>query len=153
MDLGLCGKRALVTASSSGLGFAAASRLAPGGCSVVLHARGAKMLKAAAAAIERETGTAPSLLQADLAVAADVERLAEDALARLGGLDILIVNTGHMPYGTLDALSAAEWLLSFELVTMSAIRLVRRTLPALRQSGGAIVFIGSASTKEPKSHH
>jgi 3-oxoacyl-[acyl-carrier protein] reductase len=153
MDLGLYGKRALITASSSGLGFAAASRLAREGCSVVLHARGAETLRAAGAAIERETGTAPSMLQADLAVAAEVERLADDALATLGGLDILVVNSGHMPYGTLDALSDAEWRLSFELVTMSAVRLVRRTLPALCKSRGAIVFIGSTSTKEPKPHH
>ena len=125
MDLGLCGKRALVTASSSGLGFAAASRLAREGCSVVLHARGAKMLRAAAAAIDRETGTPPSLLQADLAVAADVERLAKDALATLGGLDILVVNSGF------HSLRAEPWWRSTGAPRQSA------RPPAMRWSGCA----------------
>jgi hypothetical protein len=70
-------------------------------------------------------------------------------------LQLLVVNTGHLPYGGFAAHGDAAWREAFDLVAMSAVRAVRAALPALRPSphgSAAIVFIGSASTREPRLH-
>jgi len=74
------------------------------------------------------------------------------AVETLGGLDILVVNAGGAPPGTLDQLSDEQFLEAFQLTTMSAIRLWRRSIPHLKQSPqGRIVNITSAFVKEPSS--
>ncbi len=153
MTVSLLGKRALVTASSQGLGFAVAHRLVAAGCAVAISARGQAQLTAAAADIAAATGRAPVALPADLTVPAQVAGLAADAIAALGGLDILVVNSGHIPYGTLEDLPDEAWYDAFELLLMSAVRLCRAAVPALRAAGGGtIVFIGSATVRQPSPH-
>jgi 3-oxoacyl-[acyl-carrier protein] reductase len=153
MDLELRGKRALVAASSRGLGLACAQRLASEGCRVALHARDEKALIGAREVIVQESGQAALTFIADLGQAADIRSLARDVLSSFGGLDVLVLNTGHMPYGAIEELSDDEWEHAFNLAIMSAIRLVRDLLPALRESRGSIVFISSSTAKEPKPHH
>ena len=149
-DDGLAGKRALVTAASQGLGLAIATRLAQGGCHVAICARGLATLDEAADSIAKHTSRRPVPLQADLAVPEQVEALAGRAAAALGGLDILIVNSGHIPYGGMEDLSDDDWYGAFELLLMSAVRLVRAAVPTMRQAGGgSIVFIGSSSVRRP----
>lgn len=149
----LDGRRALVTASSQGLGFAIAQRLSAGGCATAINARDPARLRQAAADIGARTGRTPVALPADLADPAQVEALAADAIAALGGLDMLVVNSGHIPYGTLEDLPDEAWYGAFELLLMSAVRLSRAVLPALRASGGGnIVFIGSGTVRQPSPH-
>jgi 3-oxoacyl-[acyl-carrier protein] reductase len=98
-------------------------------------------------------GGEPVAIRADLAVPQDVERLAHDAIAQLGGLDILVVNSGHISYGGITDLTDEQWYGAFELLLMSAVRLARAAVPAMRaRRGGDIVFLGSASVRQPPDH-
>lgn len=142
MDLGLHGLRALVAGGSRGIGRAIAERLLAEGSRVAVQGR-----DRAALAEFGALGFA-----CDLAEPEEVTRVANAAIAELGGLDLLVVNTGHLPYGGFAAQDDVAWRAAFGLVVMSAVRLVRAALPALRAAApgnAAILFIGSASTKEP----
>jgi 3-oxoacyl-[acyl-carrier protein] reductase len=150
LELGLGGKSALVTAASDGLGLACALRLAGAGCRLAIGARGAEKLEVAKSLIAARNGGAAHAIQADLARGEDVAALFQEAVERLGGLDILVVNSGHVSYGGVEALAEAAWYEAFELLLMSAVRLVRLALPHMRaRGGGDIVFIASSSMKEP----
>src|SRR5947207_6583900 len=105
LDLGLTGKAALVTAASDGLGLACARRLAEAGCRVAIAARDVARLEAARSQI---AGDAHAIV-ADLARGETIAPLVATAVERLGGLDIVIVNAGHVAYGGLDALAEAQW--------------------------------------------
>lgn len=151
--MALAGKLALVTASSRGLGFACASRLAAEGCHVAISARDAASLREAGDAIEQSTGIAPVRVAADLGIPSNVSRLANEAIAALHGLDILVVNSGHIPYGGITELTDEQWYGAFELLFMSAMRLARAAIPPMRERGGGdIVFVGSASVLQPPDH-
>ena len=155
MDLELAGRRALILGSSRGIGLAGARRLAQEGCHVALHGRDPEALDAASRTIAAETGSLPRSFTADLAEPDAVTALVERAIMALGGLDILVVNTGHLPYGAFSEQQDAAWRDAFDLVVMSGVRAVRAALPALRASprgAAAIIFIGSATTREPKLH-
>ena len=143
----LSGKRALVTAASAGLGRACAEKLATEGCRVAICARGREALDEAA----RFIGAVP--IPADLANATDAIRLAETAAAALGGLDIVVVNAGHVAYGDIESLADRDWEAAFQMLLLGAARLVRGAIPHLRAArGGSIVFIGSASVRNPPPH-
>src|SRR5690625_3767946 len=88
MDMQLKGKRALVLASSSGLGKAVALDLAREGAAVAVCSRSLERAEAAAADIRAETGAEVFAFEADVAVAADIERLVAAAVEALGGLDL-----------------------------------------------------------------
>jgi 3-oxoacyl-[acyl-carrier protein] reductase len=155
LDLELKGLRALLLGSSRGIGLACAQRLAAEGCDVALHGRDVAALEAARRSLARPGGPAVHGFAAELADPAAMAALVARALESLGGLEILVVNTGHLPYGGFAAHDDAAWQHAFDLVVMSAVRVVRAALPALRQARpgrAAIVFIGSASTREPKLH-
>lgn len=147
MDLGLKGRRALVTAATRGLGRACAEALAREGADVYISARD----EGALADLGRQIGAAGHGV-ADVSVKDQVVGLVAQATARLGGLDILVVNAGGAPPGTLDQIDDAAWLAAFNLTTMSAVWLWRSAIPHLRRSEqGRIVNITSAYVKEPSS--
>jgi len=153
MDLGLKGKTALVTASSEGLGFACAARLAEAGCSVAICARRHAQLIEARDELARRGSADVQAIPADLADAKSLEHLVNDALRRFGRLDILVVNSGHSAYGGIDELSEQHWYEAFELLLMSAVRLARLVLPSMRANKqGDIIFLGSSSVWEPPPH-
>jgi 3-oxoacyl-[acyl-carrier protein] reductase len=132
MDLGLAGKRAIACGASRGLGYAVARSLLQEGASVVIAARGAEALEAAKAQLERETGTAPCAVAADLVVAADREKLVREAREALGGVDILILNTGGPPPGPFESHGPGNWHLALELAVGSATHLTSIVLPEMR---------------------
>jgi len=145
MDLGLNGRRALVTAASRGLGRACAEALVREGAQVFISSRDEATLSDLASQLG-----AAGHLAGDISKAADVDAVVDAAVAALGGLDILVVNAGGAPPGTLDQLTDEHFLAAFQLTTMSAIRLWRRSMPHLRKSPqGRIVNITSAFVKEP----
>ena len=147
MDLGLRGKRALVTAATRGLGRACAESLAAEGARVYTGARD----EAALAELDAALGGHGHRVT-DLSVSGEPEALVEAAVKALGGLDILVVNAGGAPAGTLGQVDDEGFQKAFELTTMSAVRLWRAALPHLRASGqGRIVNITSAYVKEPSS--
>jgi 3-oxoacyl-[acyl-carrier protein] reductase len=105
-----------------------------------------------AAADEARKGGADVLaLACDLSDPADIEKLVKTALDRFGRIDVLVTNAGGPPAGGFDRFGDdAPWQTAFNLTLMSAVRLIRAVLPAMRQQGGgAIVAMTSSSVKEP----
>jgi 3-oxoacyl-[acyl-carrier protein] reductase len=153
MDLGLKGKVALVTASSEGLGLACALRLAEAGCSVAICARRPDVLQHAQNEIKSATGSEVLAVPADLTEAEAIQSLVKTVHAWCGRIDVLVANTGHIPYGGLFELDDSQWHRAFDLLLMSMIRLSRHIVPIMQQQGkGYIVFISSAVAKEPSPH-
>ena len=144
MDLGLDGLRALVGGGSSGLGGAIGAQLAEEGARVALTARPGDRLESAAAAIG---GVA---IPADLAATDGPASAVAGAADALGGLDLLLVNSGGPPGGTFDDLDEAAWTAAIDGVLLAALRLIRAALPHLRESATpAIAVILSSSVREP----
>jgi 3-oxoacyl-[acyl-carrier protein] reductase len=143
VDLGLKDRRALVTAASKGLGRACAETLAAEGARVFISSRDPAAIESTAKAIKAAGWAAVD-------VSKDVEGLVEQARAKLGGLDILVVNAGGPPPGTFESTPLESWEPAFRLTLMSAVRLVKASLPDLKKSGqGRIVFITSVSVRQP----
>jgi 3-oxoacyl-[acyl-carrier protein] reductase len=149
MDLGIRGKAALVTASSQGMGRAIATHLAAEGADVSMCARGSERLEEARKVVAAH-GTRVHATVANVADAAQVETVVKGTLDALGRLDILVVNAGGPPAGTFESLDDAAWQGTFELTLMSAVRLVRAALPALRVSEAAsVTLLSSYAIKQP----
>ncbi len=145
MDLGLKNCRALVAGASKGLGKACAKSLADEGARVFICSRNAEQIKLAATEIG-----AIGCSAADVSRPADVKRVAAEAIAALGGLDILVTNAGGPPTGSFDKAGDGDWDIAYQLTLMSAVRLIRETFPALKASGrGRIVNLTGFGVKEP----
>ena len=150
MTSGLEDRCAIVCAASKGLGRATALALARGGARVVMCARGAADLEEAAEEIRRETGARVDAIAADLSVAADVERLLLRSAAILGGIDILVTNTGGPRSGLFETIGDDDWAAGFESLVMSVVRLCRGVIPHMRaRGGGRIIHVTSVSVKQP----
>jgi 3-oxoacyl-[acyl-carrier protein] reductase len=150
MDLGLSGRRAFVAASSAGLGRACAEGLLAEGARVMLCARGAERLEAVRAELFARHGDAAQALVADVASGDGAVHAIETAAERLGGLDILVTNSGGPPKGAFDAHDDDAWRAAVELLLISTVRMVRAALPHLRRSDQArIIHIASTAVKQP----
>jgi len=146
MDLGIAGRRALVCASSRGLGYACARALAAEGVEVVLNGRDPARLDAAAEAIRRETGARV------VAVAADLDRAADrDALvAACPEPDILVNNNGGPAPGRFEDWDHARWLAALEANLLAPVLLIRAVIGGMRaRRFGRIVNVTSAMVKAP----
>lgn len=145
MDLGLKARRALVTAASRGLGRACAEALAAEGAHVYISSRNPDSI----AATGREVRAA-GWSAADVSRAEDVTAVVDAAVDKLGGLDILISNSGPPRVGTFQSTGLEGWEPGFQLTLMSAVRLVKAALPHLKRSDqGRIVFITSIAVRQP----
>jgi 3-oxoacyl-[acyl-carrier protein] reductase len=150
MDLGIRGRRALVGGASSGLGRAVAERLAAEGCDVAVTARRAPLLQELVDDLQDRHGVRAVALAADLADPAAPRRLAADAIAALGGVDILVLNGGGPPPVEPAATDLAGWAAAFQLVTTSHIELATALLPGMRERGwGRIAAILSYAVRQP----
>lgn len=144
MDLELGGARALVGGASRGLGAAIATALAAEGARVALTARDAERLGVQA---ERVGGVA---VPVDLS-RPDGPRLAvASAVAALGGLDLLVVNSGGPPGGTFLEVTEAQWQAAVAGTLLGATRLIGAALPHLREGRSpAVLLVLSSSVREP----
>ena len=150
MDLKLKDKRALVTGASRGLGFAAARGLALEGCCLAINSRNEDKLNLAARALAQETGVEVIPLPGDVSDPEAPARLVAQAVEALGGLDILITNSGGPPSGKFETFGDETWHQAVNLNFMSHLRLIRAALPFLRQSPAASVLtITSYAVKQP----
>jgi 3-oxoacyl-[acyl-carrier protein] reductase len=141
MELGLTGKRALVTGSSRGIGYAIAEALVAEGVRVALTARTAADVEAAADRL-RERGGDVVALTGDLTLSADVERVVQGAAEAFGGLDILINNVGGGIGGNTDE----GWQYTFDVNLNAAVRASRAATPLMQaQRSGVILIISSVS--------
>jgi 3-oxoacyl-[acyl-carrier protein] reductase len=146
MDLGLSGRKALVCASSRGLGRACATSLAREGVRVVVNGRDRERLEETAAAIRAETGAEVTAWVADLCVAEDRERL----VAGCPDADILVNNNGGPPPGRFEDWGHAEWLAALEANLLAPALLIRSLIGGMRERRfGRIVNITSAMVKTP----
>jgi 3-oxoacyl-[acyl-carrier protein] reductase len=153
MDLELNGKIALVTAATEGLGLACAVRLARAGCSVAICGRREQALAAAGAKLSAVNSSGVLTMRADIADRQSVEQLVGKVRERFGRIDILVVNSGHVAYGSVEDLSEDQWNEAYQLLLMSAVRLTRLVIPIMRaNAGGDIVFLSSATVREPPPH-
>ena len=144
MDLGLRDRRALVGGGGSGIGGGIAGVLAAEGARVALIGRTRERIDAEAA---RLGGVG---VIADLATPDGPASAVEAAVAALGGLDLLVVNTGGPPGGTFDTLGEAEWEAAITGTLQSTLRLVRAALPHLRAGRDpSILIVLSSSVREP----
>lgn len=143
MDLELQGKRAFISGSSQGIGYAVAVALAAEGAEVVLNGRDRERLDGAVERLRDERpGAKVSGLVADFSQAADVTALTE----ALGDVDILVNNVGLFGLADFASIADQEWTRYFEVNVMSGVRLSRAVLGGMLARGsGRIIFISSES--------
>lgn len=153
MDLGLKGKRALVMGASKGLGRAIAEALSAEGATVTVASRDEAALKALAEGLSAKNGVPAFAIKADVANEAGMDALADEAVLRMGGVDILILNHGGPPVGPAVDLSLDELKAQFQKMVVAPIRLAMRLLPAMRErKWGRIITVGSSGMVQPLSN-
>lgn len=152
MDFGISGKRALVLASSGGLGLGIAEALAGEGTNVLLCGRSEDKLAAAVEAINNRGGGTAAFARIDLAEPDAAKVLYDSTVQNLGGIDILVNNTGGPPPGATGG-DGATWRAQFEIMVMRVMDLTELVLPAMRQAGwGRIITVGSSGVQQPISN-
>jgi NAD(P)-dependent dehydrogenase (short-subunit alcohol dehydrogenase family) len=142
------GRRVVVTGASSGLGAHTVRLLAGRGADVVAAGRRLDRLEALAA----ETAGAPGHVvpvRADVTSEDDVVALVAAAMAALGGIDVLVNNAGSEVQGPIDRLSLDDFEGMFRANAVSVFLCVRAALPALRESRGMVVNLGSTVVGRP----
>lgn len=150
MDLGLKGKKAIVTASSQGIGKACALELAREGADVLMCARGEAELEKARAEVAKVGGGRVVAARADLSEARDIDALVAAAVREFGTVNVLVTNAGGPPSGRFEDFDDAAWEKAVVLNLMSVVRLNRAVVPIMRRAGGgSIVNLASISVKEP----
>ncbi|MGH6726385.1 MAG: SDR family oxidoreductase [Pseudolabrys sp.] len=146
MDLGIAGRKAIVCASSRGLGKACARALAEAGCEVVMNGRGAATLEAAAAEIAKATGAKVSAVTADVATPEGQAAL----LAACPTPDILINNNGGPPFRDFRELTRQQMIDGVIANMIVAVELIQKVIdPMTSRKFGRIVNITSSSVKMP----
>ena len=151
MDLGLNGKRALVTGATRGLGRAIAERLADEGCALAICARDRDEIERAAGEL-RDRGVSVHAAALDVTDAPALERFVAQAGDAPSGLDFLVANAGGSAGGErLDDAAADDWRTTFDLNVVHAAVAARAAVPFMRTAGGgAMVFIASISGLRPQ---
>ena len=145
MDLGLAGRVAVVTAASKGLGRATALALAAEGVKVVLNARNGVALQQLAATFLDAVVVAGDISDPSLPA-----RLVDTAVEHWGRVDIVIGNAGGPPTGRALDVTDEQILAAVNANMLASVRLARAAVPHMqRQQWGRVVFIASASVKQP----
>ena len=149
MDLGLQGRRAVVTGGSKGLGRAIAQELAEAGAHLAICARNADEVRAAGEQL-RATGVNVFAETCDVTDPGSVTSFMAAAAEALGGIDILVNNAGGAHPGTFATLTDEDWKDDLDVKLFSMIRCSRAALPHLRRSDNArIVNINAVQAKAP----
>jgi 3-oxoacyl-[acyl-carrier protein] reductase len=150
MQLGLRDKVFMVAGGSRGLGLGIATVLAEEGAQVALASRDGAAAEQAALDLRTRYAVRVVAQGCDMSDAAAIARWSDAVLEQYGAIDGLVVNAGGPPPGGFDMLDDAAWERAFQLTLMSAVRLIRAVLPALRQrGGGSILVLTSSVVKEP----
>ncbi|WP_298429690.1 SDR family oxidoreductase [uncultured Jannaschia sp.] len=146
MDLGIKGKRALVGASSKGLGLGCATALAEAGVNLVMNARGSEALEAAAADLRQRYGVEVTTVAADITSEAG----RAEVLAAADSPDILVTNAGGPPPGLWSDWDRDDFIAALDANMLTPIALMKACLPAMMDRGwGRAVNITSQSVKAP----
>ena len=146
MDLGIQGRRALICASSKGLGKGCAEALAGEVVDLILNARGAESLEATAANIRSTYGVSVVAVAADITTEAGQAAVLEAA----GDIDILVTNAGGPPPGMWSDWGRDDFIAAFDANLLTPIALIKASLPGMMDRGwGRIVNITSVAVKAP----
>lgn len=146
MDLGIAGKRALVCASSKGLGFGCAQALAEAGVDLVMNARGSEALEAASDRLRTAHGVQVVTVAADI-TSEDGRKAVLDAAK---DVDILVTNAGGPPPGMWHDWSRDDFIAALDANMLTPIALMQALLPGMMERGwGRVVNITSQSVKAP----
>lgn len=149
MDLHLRDKIVLITGGSRGIGRCTALQFAAEGAKVAICGRDQASLAKTAAEL-RDRGGAVAAIAGDVCVTDDAQRIVDQTVRELGGLDILINNVGADFGGALHEAAEADWTKTFEHCIFHAIRMTRLAAPHLaRRGGGSVVNIASISGVHP----
>jgi len=153
MDLGIKNKVALVTASSSGLGKAAAFSLAREGAHVAICARNVEKLSKTRNLIAAETGGIVKAYPADVTDGDQIKSMVKAVADDLGSVEILVCNAGGPPPGLWNDFDPEDYREAVELNLLSTITLCYETIPYMkRKNWGRIICIVSISAKQPVSN-
>ena len=146
MDLGIKGKTALVCASSKGLGLGCAENLAAAGVNLIMNARGAEALDAAAERIRKEYGVSVTTVAADVATEDGQARV----IAAAKGVDILVNNAGGPPPGMWHDWDRTDFIKALDANMLAPIALIKALVPGMMDRGwGRVVNITSQSVRAP----
>jgi 3-oxoacyl-[acyl-carrier protein] reductase len=146
MDLGLKGKNAAISGSSQGIGYAIATALAREGCNVALSARGEEGLSAAVKEMQA-LGVKAVGIVTDFSTEEGCKRFANEAAAKLGGIDILVNNVGGMIPGTLASLTPEQWDKALSVNLMSYVYTTKHTVPHLKK-GARILNVSGVTGRQ-----
>ena len=150
MDLQIEEKVFMVAASSKGLGFGIARELAKNGATVCIASRTKTEIEKAAESLRKETGATIYASVFDASNAESIKNWISEVETAFERIDGLVVNAGGPPPGNFDDFTDDDWQAAFNLTLMSAVRLIRGVLPAMRAGGGgSILTVTSMSVKEP----
>jgi 3-oxoacyl-[acyl-carrier protein] reductase len=149
MELGLKGKVAMVAGASKGLGYSVARALAQEGARVSIVSRDSVAITTAAQKIEEIRPGAAIGFTADIRSAEGITLWHRATVDRLGPVDILVTNSGGPPAGPVLSFDDQAWQGAFELLLLSAIRMVREVVPSMSErKKGSIVMLTSSSVKQ-----
>jgi 3-oxoacyl-[acyl-carrier protein] reductase len=148
MDLGLAGRRVLITGGSKGIGLACAESFAEAGCDIVLVARDARALETAADTLRARAQVNVSAFAADLSKAEERERLH----AAHPEVDVLVNNAGAIPGGRLADIPMARWQAAWDLKVLGYIHMCQLYLPGMEaRRGGVILNIIGMAGRAPRA--
>ena len=150
MDLGLHGKVAIITGGSEGIGKAAAASMAAEGADVVVAARRADVLEAAASEIRAVSEHRVLAIPTDVMEPDQVQSLIDQTIEEFGRVDILVNNAGTSAGGPFLGVTDEEWQHDLDLKLYGAIRASRLAVPIMReQGGGRIINVTNLGAKAP----
>jgi 3-oxoacyl-[acyl-carrier protein] reductase len=150
MDLGLKGRRAVVTGGGSGIGRETARQFLEEGAKVIICGRSEEKLAKARGDLAKQTKGDIHAVQADMSKEGDIGRLIDTAVEKLGGVDILVNNAGTMYSGRFAALTDASLKVQLETKLFGFMRAIRLVYPLMKaQKWGRIVNMIGGAGKEP----
>jgi 3-oxoacyl-[acyl-carrier protein] reductase len=150
MNLRLKGKTVLLSASSTGIGRAAAEGFIQEGCNVAICSRNKNNIEKAIEEIKAAYNVEPLWSVCDINKPADIENTVDLVKDNFGSIDILVNNCGGPPPGYFDELDDNSWSEAFDQVLMSAVRFTRAVLPGMKKKNwGRIINVTSLAVKQP----
>ena len=145
MDLGLKNKKALVWGASQGIGYSIAKSLLNEGATVTIASRNEEKINKA-----KESLKANFALAVDLTKSGDANKSIIEANKLMGGIDILVINTGGPQKNNFEDVSVEQWNLDFQNLWLSTTEGIKTVLPSMKKNNwGRIILVSSIAAREP----